>query len=158
MKYRQFGEMQPFAPVALLRVLVIGFAAGLIMWLMMIGLDYLVIRPLFCRAESNWVCGNTASISVVTAIIISQLIGLAALVRAGTLRPLLVIIAALITLWGFWLWLAGLAWWQGALYSGLLMGLAYSLHSWVNRLTVFPVALILTIIVVVISRLVIMSF
>ena len=152
MDYRRYIEYQAFAPVSLLRALLAGAVAGSLTWLLALGLERYALQPIMCGAN-NGACGYVTITAVVIALIVAHFLGLIALIRSMTMRPLLVILAVIATLWGFHVWVGDMSWWLGTLYAAVLFGLAYMYYAWVNRLLFFPVALILTIISVVAARL-----
>jgi hypothetical protein len=132
-----------------------GFMVGAIGWLLNLGLQRFFVEPVFCNnTDAFSLCANGGTIAWVIAIVIASAAGLFSLVRAGIFRPLLVVLAAFITLWGVSNWLGPLAWWQAALWQGILFALAYALFAWVSRTERFPVAFILTIAIIIILRLV----
>lgn len=135
-----------------------GFMVGLIGWLVSMGLQMWIIEPIFCRsAQSFGVCSNGGTIAWGVAMVIVSIIGLFGLVRGGVFRPLLVVLAALIALWGANSWLGAFEWWQSALWQGGLFAVAYGLFAWVARLMSFILALILTIVLIIGARLVVIN-
>ena len=153
MDFRKYIEYIPFSPVGVLQSLVIGLAVGFLTYVSYLGMQQFVLDPIFCQADNSRYCAATPAVSIVLSIIVFHFIGLVALVRASIIRPLLVVLASILTLYGFHLWFAGQSWWIGALYLGLLTGFSYLYYSWINRMSVFPVALGLTLISLVAIRL-----
>lgn len=152
MNYRRYIEYQALAPLSLLQTFVLGVVVGGLTWLTYLGLERFVLSPLLC-ANNGQVCTSSPTIALVASLVIMSVIGLVLMVRIGLLRPLLIILASVLTLWGFHVWLAGTEWWLGALYAGLLFGLAYVTYTWINRFLFFPLALVLTVVCVVVARL-----
>ncbi|MFZ2494785.1 MAG: hypothetical protein WAW60_03390 [Candidatus Saccharimonadales bacterium] len=152
MDYRRYIEYQTFVPVALVQTFLTGFVSGALTWLLALGLEKYVLTPIMCGGN-NSACGYVTITAVVIALIVAHFLGLIALIRSVIMRPLLVILAVIATLWGFHVWVGDMSWWLGTLYAAVLFGLAYMYYAWVNRLLFFPVALILTIISVVAARL-----
>ena len=89
--------------------------------------------------------------------ILVSIASLLSLVRNGVFRPLLVVLASLIALWGASAWLGPLPWWQGMLWHGVLFALAYALFAWVARLSNFLIAVIITIGLIVAARLIVIG-
>lgn len=136
---------------------VIGFVAGAATWLLMTGLTTFVLTPLFCQSTGSY-CSAVPSMAIVMALLVVHFVALIGLIRIGVLRPLLVIIAAIATMWGFHVWLGGASWWSATLLSGLLFGLAYLAYMWINRLLSFPIALVVTVIGIIVTRLLAISW
>ena len=135
-----------------------GVFVGLAGWMLNLALQAWIIEPFFCRSPETFaVCSNGGTVAWTAAVIFASIIGLIALVRSGVFRPLLVVIATLIALWGVAAWLGPLVWWQALLWHGILFAVAYSLFSWIARISSFLVALIITIVVIVLARLVVIN-
>lgn len=154
MNFRRYVEYISVSSASIFSALIIGAVSGALTYGLWYALTAYGMPPIFCRENSNTYCSSVPTISLVLSLIVAQFIGLVALVQAGVIRPLLVVLASVFTLWGFQTWLGGHAWWVGALYSALLFGLAYLYFAWINRLLQFPVAFGLTIISLIIIRLV----
>lgn len=157
MDYRRYINYQPFAPALTVQTAVIGAVSGAATWLIALGLEKYVLGIILCNS-GNSACGSVPFVAIVLGLLIAHFVGLVALIRAGAMRPLLIIIASIASLWGFHTWLTGLAWWLAVLYAALLFGLAYVFYGWVNRLAFFPAALVLTILGVAAIRLLIASW
>lgn len=135
-----------------------GLFVGIVGWLTTMAIQAWIIEPIFCRsAQTANVCSSGGTIAWVTALIIVSIVGLLSLVRTGVFRPLLVVLAALIALWGVSTWLAPLPWWQALLWHGALFTLAYSLFAWLARVQSFLLSLIVTIVVIIVIRFVVLN-
>lgn len=131
----------------------IGFVVGVVTWLLTLLLQSYVVEPIFCRsADSFGACANGGTIAIVIALILTHTAGLFGLVRFGVFRPLLIVLAALITLIGVQSWLGSLAWYEAAAWLGLLTALAYALYAWIARMASFVVSLVVMIVVIVALR------
>lgn len=132
-----------------------GVVAGALIWLLNILLQHLVFQPLFCQAAaSQGACVDSNVWSWWIAAVVMGMISLMALVRGLVYRPLLVIVASLITVWGIWDWLGAYSWWQATLWQALIFGLAYALYTLLARINNFIFSLLAMIAAVVIVRLV----
>lgn len=137
---------------------VTGLAVGLVGWLVNMAIQAWIIEPIFCRSTQSFdVCANGGTISWAVALIIASIVGLLSLVRTGVFRPLLVVLATLIALWGVSAWLGPLPWWQALLWHGVLFAIAYSLFAWVARIQSFLFSLIVTIVLIIITRFVVIN-
>ncbi len=152
MNYRRYIEYQPFVPTTLLQTFVTGLFVGIFSWVLVLGLEKYVLTPILC-GNNSVSCGFVSITAVIIALLVANFLGLVALIRAVVMRPLLVVLAAVATLWGFHVWLSLTSWWLGIIYAAILFGLAYMYYAWINRLMNFPVALIVTIVSVVVIRL-----
>ncbi len=140
---------------ALLGALGVGAVVGLIGWLLAIAFDQWVIGAIFCRSsDTASVCVNAWPISWILAHTIVAIGSLFALVRLTVYRPLLVVIAAFVAVWGISAWLLPLAWWQATLWQAGLFALAYALFAWLASIERFLYSLVVTVAVLVIIRLV----
>jgi len=151
--YQPSGQRQ-----TLLSSVLAGLVAGIVGWLLQLSLKTWVIAKLFCDSPDTFaVCSNGGTIAWVVAMVIVGIASLLVLVRSGVFRPLLVILASLIALWGANLWLGPLEWWQAMLWHGGLFALAFGLFAWIARINKFLLALIVTIVIVVLARLVVIN-
>ena len=153
MDFRRYTEYLPVSPIGVLQSLAIGLIVGFLTYVGYLGIQQFALEPVFCQSNNARYCSITPNIGIVLSIVIFHFLGLVALVRVGVIRPLLVVLATIITLLGFHAWFAGQSWWIGALYLGLLTGFSYLYFSWINRMSAFPVALGLTLISLVAVRL-----
>ncbi len=143
-------------PRQLVMPLVIGVVVGAGGWLLNMLLQNFLIEPIFCKsADSFTVCANGGTVAWGMAFVIAGIISVLVLARNTIYRPLLVVIMAFAALWGIGAWLAPMSWWMALLWSGVLFGLAYALFAWVASITRFWVALLISILLVVVSRLII---
>lgn len=154
MDVRRYLEYMTLSPLVVIQSFFIGLVVGFLVMASNLGLQAYALEPLFCQGTNQQYCDNVPLISIVLMTIVFHFIGLVALVRIGIIRPLLVVLATIVTLYGVHMWTQGLPWWGAILYAALLSGLAYLYFSWINRATQFPLALGLTVISVIIARLV----
>ena len=143
---------------SILGTVLTGLVVGLVGWLLSLAIQTWIIDPVFCRSPQTFaVCANGGTIGWVIAMILVSIASLLSLVRNGVFRPLLVVLASLIALWGASAWLGPLPWWQGMLWHGVLFALAYALFAWVARLSNFLIAVIITIVLIVAARLIVIG-
>jgi hypothetical protein len=132
----------------------VGAAVGFFGWLLTVALHNWVLSPIFCRsADTVSVCSNSGLTAWIIASIVVGIAGLLMLIQANVFRPLLVVLAAIITLWGVGLWFVPLAWWVGLLWQTGLFALAYALYTWLVSIEKFAYAMIAVVVVVVLMRL-----
>ena len=133
-------------------VLVSGIIAGLAAFVLYALLNKFVFGAVLCRTESTGDCSQAPTYSMIVAMIISTIAGVANLARLRIYRPLLVGLASAIALWGIHTMVAGVAWYWSALVFAVLFALAYAVFGWVARLRNFILALVVTVVIVVVSR------
>lgn len=153
MEYRRYLDYMKTSPMVAVQAFVIGLLVGFLVHVGTLGLQQYALQPLFCQPTNDQYCSSTMQISAVLNILVFHFLGLIALIRIGVIRPLLVVLATVVTLFGLHAWLDGQTWWMASLYSSLLVGISYLFYAWINRMSQFPVALGLTIVSVVAARL-----
>lgn len=137
---------------ALLQVALLGAGLGVLYWLLTLLVRQIVFVPLFCGDSSNSMCVGATGGAGVVALIIVSIVGLLGLVRLAMYRPLLVVIAAAVALWGLAGWTANLFWIEALLVSALLFALCYAAFTWVVRPRPFALAAALTVVLVILAR------
>lgn len=137
------------------QIALIGGSIGLLYWLLTILVGNYIIDPIFCRSAVNAAaCSNSVDLSGNITSILVGVIGLGLLVRLRAMRPLVVVLATAILLWGLASWINGLGWAEIAAWSGLLFGLAYVLFSWISRYNRSAPVLVSIVILLVVARVV----
>lgn len=161
-KNEQQSGSQPFnIPTSaneIVKVLLTGIVVGLLIALISEAIARYLISPLFCNSTDNFsVCANGGNVAFYAATVIVNMIAVAALVRFGVFRPLLVALGAAAILWGLKSYLSGVMFVEYAFWMALLYGLTYTLLFWVLRVRNFIIALVLVIALVIIGRLVLVA-
>lgn len=113
-------------------------------------LNHFIISPALCRGASEAVCANGASISFHVSSIVAAIVAVAMLVNVAVYRPLLVVLAVIISSWGLFnapLPFVALPWYWQIVVLVLLNGLALLAFSWILRTYNLIVALVLTVLV-----------
>lgn len=136
----------------LMRVMATGAGVGFIASILSYLLGTFVFGAILCQ-DGGTECGNVGQYSMIVSIVIASVAGLIGLMRLRIYRPLLVVIAAMISLWGFHALTAGLAWYWSIIVTTLLFAVAYGLYSWIARLRSIVVTLVAILVLVIISRL-----
>lgn len=148
----KFAEMTVRTVV---QVAILGAILGLIAWGVSALVANYVIDPLFCKAEGGnfSVCSQGGLLASNVASLLVGGLAVVALLRLGIFRPLLISLAAIITLWGIGPWMGALPWYESLIWTILLYAVAYLAFSWLARIRIFWIALLATVIVVVAARL-----
>jgi hypothetical protein len=115
-------------------VLLTGLTIGVLYVGLSALISHFVIDPLYCKATLNsGVCSNSESIGGNIATILSAVVALALFVRLRVFRPIVIVVAAAMLLWGLSSWTAGLGAIEIVVSSAILYGLCYILISWICR-------------------------
>lgn len=141
----------------LINILIIGGIAGLLVW----GLGFLLNRFVFdaylCQNEVSNQCAYAKNYAAGLAALIVSFGALGALVRFRVYRPLLVLIAAVLSTWGVVQLSWNFTWYLGVLVAILMYALAFGAFSWVARIRDFWITLIVAVVLVLIVRLAFMA-
>jgi len=142
----------------LLRIAISGAVVGALVWGVTILLQNIVIEPLLCRsADTLSMCGDAGSVASNAAAIIVGAVGVMVLVKLSVYRPLLISLAAIVTLWSAYKWLGDMSWLGSISWLALLYAFTYALYSWVVRIYYLPIAVAALIVIAIAARLVISS-
>lgn len=137
-------------------VLGVGAFVGFFGWALTVAINSWVLNPVFCRsADTAAACSSAGLTAWIIAHIIISVIGLFMLIRANVFRPLLVVLAALATLWIIGLWFIPSVWWVGLIWETVLFALAYALYTWIASAKNFIFSLVAIIVLVIVFRLII---
>lgn len=146
MSYRQLGW-----------IALIGAGAGLAAWLLGLLLDMALFRFVFCRNVGIEGCAASGAYGNAAGMLIATGLGVWALVRIQIFRPLLIGLAAALTLWGI-LDLMGAESWQVTMaVAVVLFAIAYMLFGWIMRLRSLLWAVVVSIVLLVVVRLILNS-
>lgn len=129
-----------------------GVVIGVVTAFIYILLYKFVFSAVLCRSQSTGSCAQAPDYAATVAVVISLIAGVAALARLRTYRPLLVVIAALVSLWGLQTDVVGMPWYWAVLATAVLFGLAYALYAWLARIRNFILTLVVMVVVVVFVR------
>lgn len=140
------------------RLVVVSLSAGVITWLLALAIDRLLLGAVFCGgdAATNSICMNSVSFSsyIATVLTAIMLVPIVAVLRIK--RPLLVVAAATIVLWGASIWTNG-SWPISLLLNAVIFVLVYVAVSWINRLRHNVAAIIALAMFTVIARLILLA-
>jgi hypothetical protein len=145
-------ELIDMQPRQLGQIALLGAGVGLVMWIVTMLVRQIIIVPIFCGDPANGICVASAGLAGGAATIIAAFVGLLGLVRVGVFRPLLVVLAAGLTLWGLSSWTVSLSWIEALIWSVILYALCYALFTWVARLRQFIPAIIIVALVVILAH------
>ena len=136
----------------LLRVVLRGALVGVAVAIVYLLLNKFVFTAVLCRPQSTGDCTQAPNYAAISAFVLSVLGGVIVLAQARVYRPLLVVLAALISLWGIQDHAVDAMWYWVILAAAVMFGLSYGLYAWLARIRNFILALVVTIVVVVLIR------
>lgn len=131
-------------------------AIGAVMGALSVGLYVLfhtyIFQAVLCRDQANTACGQAATYAAITTAFIASFVAVVVLAHIRVYRPLLIILAAILALWGIQSIVAVLPWYW-ALAGMIAVGaLAYSLFAWIARIRSFILSAVAAIVIAVIIR------
>lgn len=153
--HEEIVTVSPFVSMSIRELIVTalwGAVIGLVTAAVYVLLYKFVFSAVLCRPESTGSCEQAPNYAATVTVIISLVSGVAALARQRIYRPLLVVIAAIVSLWGLQTDVAGMPWYWAVLATAVLFGLAYALYAWLARIRNFILALVVIVVVVVLVR------
>jgi hypothetical protein len=149
-------KRQLFMPIdtsKVIAVIALGAVIGLLVWGLTLVIDRYILTAVLCQGNQVLDCANTSLYAESVATIVGAIIGLFFLVRLQVFRPLLVVLATVVSLWGI-IGLAGLLPWYGIGLSAIILyAFAYGLFAWVARIRSFVLVLVLLVVLVMAVRL-----
>ena len=151
------GSVARVSPIVLmpLRELMATIAVGVGVGLLVALVAYLntfVFGVVLCRPQSSAECGQAPHYAAIVAMIVGAIAGVVALARLRVYRPLLIVIAATIALWGVSAMLSGITWYWSVAALAVIFGLVYGLFSWASRLRSFILAVVIVVVLIVAIR------
>lgn len=133
-------------------VALLGVGLGVIYWLLAAFLQYVVLSPQLCGPIEANTCTSVSTLAGSISAIIVAVAGLFATIRIHAFRPLIVVVAVAITLWGLYDWTVGLFWLEGIFWCALLYGFGYLLYSLVTKFVRLTWVLVAAVLLVLVAR------
>jgi hypothetical protein len=141
----------------LVQVAVFGILAGLLVWGLTYMLEVYVLKALMCPEANGVTCASASQLGEAIATIFTAAIGLFALVKLQVFRPLLVVIATVVSLWGIIGIVGELPMYMIGLSVAGLYAISYLMFTWITRLRLFSLVAVLLVVLIVLIR-VILTF
>ena len=139
----------------LITVAVTGAVVGLAGLALYYMLDKYVFEQIVCRAGAAvGRCQEKATYASEVAMILAGIGALFSLVQQRVYRSLLVVLAVTVGLWNIFLVIATLPWIVMLLFAVILFGLSYAAFTWIAQVKSLVLAVVVTIILVVLLRLI----
>jgi len=127
----------PMSAQQLIQVAVFGLVTGLVVW----GLTYIfstyMLEPLLCQNDMAGGCTAASLYGEGIATVIGAAVGLFILVKLQVFRPLLVVLAAVVSLWGIIGIVSTLPWYIVGFCCAVLYMMVYLLFTWITRIRLF---------------------
>lgn len=150
-------DAYPFDVASIVKLFIVGAISGALGWLLYLAIAQYFIDPVFCQNAGTFsVCKNGGTIAWVSAHVIVMAAAVALLARLAVYRPLLVVLAVLISLWSAHAWLGGMQWYVGLLWQAVLFGFAVALFGQIARMANFLAALLISLGLAILLRVVLM--
>lgn len=158
----EIREEKPAPIITMLRsdvvgIFLLGAAAGFLVWALGIVLDRYVFDVYFCQGDVSSQCRSAKNYAAAMAGAVAAIGALLGLIRLRVYRPLLVVIAAVISTWGVVQLSWGLDWFIGLPVVCVFYALAYGVFSWLARIREFWITLLAMTLLVVAVRLALAS-
>jgi hypothetical protein len=141
----------------IMQVAVLGILVGLLVWAFTYILETYILKALLCQGSQTMKCALATNYAGIAASILAAGVGLFGLVKIGIFRPLLVVIAATVSLWGLLGIIGAMPLYGVLIFSAGLTALSYIAYSWIARIRLFWLAVLLMVVLIVVVRLVLMS-
>ena len=149
--------LYPMTKIMFFKVIIAALMSGVAVWVLTLSFDKLMISQVFCGAGRDIaMCVNSLRYSSYIALILVAILLIPILLVTGIKRPLLVAIAATISLWGVAMWTGGV-WLISLLWTVVAFMLVYATLVWVNRIRGNGAAVLLLAIVTVVAQFVLMA-
>lgn len=148
-------RVDPVVPMfrsEMMMVALAGLGVGFVVTALTHLLDQYIFSAVLCQTDSAE-CANATNYAMIVAMVIGGIGGLIALVQARIYRPLLVVLAAAISLWGLHEITASMQWYWALIITMAMFAFSYALFTWMARIRSFILALVVIVVLVVLARL-----
>ena len=136
----------------LVSTIVVGMISGLTVIVTYALMNQFVFGAVLCRPQSPADCSQAPGYAMIVAMVVGAIVGIAALARIRIYRPLLIVLALAIALWGFDALITHMAWYWAGIVTMLIFGGSYGLFAWAARIRSFALAVIVSTVLIVILR------
>lgn len=146
------SSLIPMSGRELITIILSGAAVGAAIIGLYLLLNHFVFSAVLCRPQAPADCSQAPSYAMIVAQIVGIIGGIGVLVRLRVYRPLLVVLASLVSLWTLQQLILPFPWYGALIVAAILFGISYGLFAWVARVRSFVLALVITVVLVVIAR------
>lgn len=141
----------------LVAAIVCGIGVGLMVSALMLIMNKYLFGTVLCRTSASADCSQAPLYSLIVSMVIGAIAGVVGLARLRVFRPLLTVIASAVALWGIEPIVFGMPWYWAILSTMFLFGICYGLFTWISRVRSFILAVVLVTVLVVVTRLMLIS-
>ena len=135
-----------------IRVVLLGVGLGVIGFFLSLVIREIILVPVFCGDVPVEKCLGVAGSAANIATVIVGIVGLLGLVRLGVYRPLLIVLAVVVSFWGFGSPMATLQWYEALSWWVVLYALGYTAFAWLVRPRAFVPTLLIVLIAIILIR------
>lgn len=147
------GYFYNMRPASFARAVFVGVMAGAFVGLLAAGIDKFMLAPMLCGNSYNaMICDNSLMTATMISSVLVGIMTVPILAMMGIRRPLVVVLAAVLALWGV---VMSTELVSSMLLTALVYGLLYATLVWLNRIRGNGAAILFSIIVVLLARFVI---
>lgn len=151
------SSVVPMYPRELMGTLVTGLVAGLVTGIVYLLLNKYIFGAVLCRSQSIENCGQAPLYAMIIATVVGIIAGVFSLARMRIYRPLMIALAAAVSLWGVHSLFANSAWYMLLIAFALLFMITYGLFAWMARIRSLLLTLVVTVVLVAIIRVVLVA-
>lgn len=148
----RISTVVPMSVRECVETIVVGAGIGLIITGLYLLFYMFVFHAVLCRVQSSAHCSQAPLYAMIVAAVVGSICGVALLVRLRIYRPLLISLAAIVSLWSIHSLYESVAWYWAFIIAVLLFALSYGLFAWVARIRHFVLALVVIIVLIVLIR------
>ncbi|MCA9334867.1 hypothetical protein KC953_01865 [Candidatus Saccharibacteria bacterium] len=147
-----FGGLIDMSGRHVVRVALLGAMIGLIGFALTLFMKDVIFQPIICEETVSGGCVSARDTAVMIGMIFMALVGLLGLVRLSVYRPLLIVIAVVVSFWSVGSLTLQLSWYEALAWWVLLYAFGYVFFSWLVRPRAFLPTVILVIAAVTLIR------
>lgn len=135
----------------------VGFGLGSIWFILMLMVKQFIVEPWACRDLSAVAdtCGEAVGVSGNIATVLIAVLGIYVLIQRLQPRPVIVAIAAAVSLWGLASFTEGMAWYWVFVLGIIFYTMAYGLFSMVSRIPSLYLSLFVAALISIVTRLIV---
>lgn len=148
---KRTSSLVGMSPRDLFGLLLAGLATGAVTMGVARLADRYVFGAVLCRTPDGD-CSQAPLYAIIVALVVGAILGTVLLARMRIYRPMFIVLATAIALWGVHFWLMGSTWYVAVGAVAVLYALAYGAFGWLARIRSFVLSLVLTIVLVVAVR------
>lgn len=135
-----------------IRIMLLGVGLGVVGFLLSFIIRDVILVPVFCGNVPISKCSGVADNAANIANVIVAIAGLLGLVRLSVYRPLLIVLAVVLSFWGLGGLMTNLSWFEALSWWVLLYAIGYTAFAWLVRPRAFAPTLLIVVLAVILIR------